>query len=174
VGREDGRYRIGFVIRPEFAEDPLTAVQFGALAGRISREALDGVPVAADLLDEHLGAIRGIAPGGVLAYGPNELYYTEPVSVEEAGVLGEWLVETGFFGEDRGASVLLGREDAAFRLQFVVDPPLADDPEVRAAFLEVGRLVAAGPLGGHPLEVHLCDGRFRTLFRERPAATPER
>jgi hypothetical protein len=165
--QEQGRYRLRFVISAEHAEDPLTAILFGMLGGQIARDVLGGRPIEVGLSDVHLKPIRVIPSSAKMVFGKGELYYTEPVTAAEAKAVGELLMQSGFFSDDKAASVHIGREDGAYQLKFVIDPTRGAAPEVKAAFLELSRVIAVEALGGRPVVLHLCDDHFRTLQRER-------
>ncbi|MET0851434.1 MAG: hypothetical protein ABW020_09925 [Candidatus Rokuibacteriota bacterium] len=75
----------------------------------------------------------------------------------------EALLEAEFFGDDRAASVHLGREHGAYQLRLLINPSLAAHSDVRQEFNELGAAIAAEALGGQAIVVHLCDDHFRTL-----------
>jgi hypothetical protein len=165
--QEQGRYRLRFVINSEYAEDPLTALEFGMLGSQIARDVLGGGPIEVGLSDVHLKPIREVPSSAMMMFGKGELYYTEPVTAAEAKAVGELLTQRGFFNFDKATSVYIGQEDGAYQLKFVIDPSRAADPEVKAVFLELSRGIDAEALGGRPVVLHLCDERFRTVQRER-------
>src|SRR5262245_38617646 len=161
--QEEGRYRLRFVVNSEHAEDPLTAIQFGVFGNQIASDVLGGRPIEVGLSDDHLNLIRIVPSSAMMAFGKGELYYTEPVTAAEANAVGEWLMKSEFFSDDKATSVQVGQEDGAYHLKFVIDPSLVADPKVKAAFRELSRGIAVEALGGRPVAWHLCDDHFRTL-----------
>lgn len=162
----EGRYELGFVIDPQYAEVPLWVMGFGELGDQISREILAGRPVAVILYDSMLDPIKLAPLTGVLLFGKNELYYSEPATAADAQAVGESLTTIGFFSDDSALSVHLAREDDTYQLKFVIDTSRALDPETQSAFREISRFVASDALGNQPLVLHLCDDSFRTVQRE--------
>jgi hypothetical protein len=162
-----GRYRLRFVIKSEHADDPITAIGFGVLGSQIARDVLGGRPIEVGLSDDHFNPIRVVPSSAMIGFGKSELYYTEPVTAAEAYAVGDLLMQSGFFSDDTATSVLIGQEDGAYQLKFVIDPSRGTDPEVKEGFLELSRGIAVKALGGRPVMLHLCDDHFRTLQRER-------
>jgi hypothetical protein len=162
-----GRYRLRLVISPEYVEDPFTAIQFGFVGKQIDRRVLAGRPVDVEFADEQLNLIKIVPPSAIMMFGKGELYYSEPVTAAEANKVGAWLWQSGYFSDDRGTSVHLSRKAGVFQLKFVINPSRQADPEVRAAFMDIGRGIAAEALDGHPTDMHLCDGNFTTLYSKR-------
>ena len=165
--QERGRFLLRFVIKSEHAEDPLTAIEFGMLGSQIARDVLGGKQIEVGLSDDHLNLIRVVPPSAMVVFGKNELYYTEPVTAGEANAVGELLMQSGYFSDDRARSVHVGHEDGAYQLKFVINPSRAADPQVKAAFRELSRGIGVEALGGRPVAWHLCDDHFRTLQSER-------
>jgi hypothetical protein len=166
--RDRDRYRLQFVIDPQYAERPLTIMQFGLLGGRIARDVLGGERLEVALADDRLNPIRTVPLTALLLFKQGELFYTEPVTAAEAQAVGELLVQTGYFDDDTGRTVALGGEDGAYQLKFVVDPARALEPEIVSAFRELSRLIVEGAaLGGRAVLYHLCDDEFRSLHSER-------
>jgi len=162
-----GIYRLRFVIEAVHANDLLPNVEFGVMGSEIAREVLGGQSIEVSLYDDHLQPIKIVPASTKLVFGKGELYFTDPISLDEAREVGEQLKLSELFGDDRGASVHFGREDGTYQLRFVINPSRAADPDVIDAFREMGRAIAAQALGGQPVVVHLCDNEFHTLRRER-------
>lgn len=165
--QESGRYRLRFVIKTDYAEDPLAAIQYGILGSRIGRDVLGGRPVEVGFLDSNLRQIKIVPLSALMEFGKGELYYSEPVTTAQARAVGELLKQSGFFGEESAVSVGLSQEDGAVQLKFVIDPSHQDDPEIRSGFRMLSLGITREALGGHPVVFHLCDDHFRTLFSER-------
>lgn len=166
LDHQGARYQLQFVIDPSFADSLSTVAQLGVIGGEISRQVLGGKPVDVLLSDNRWKLIKAVPPSGRLTFGSGEVYYTQPVTAEEARAVGNALLEIGL-GKDKGVSVHLGREQNTYQLRFVIDRSRVDDPEVARDFGLITRAVAAQALGGHTVMMHLCDGEFRVLKSER-------
>jgi hypothetical protein len=164
---EGGKYRLRFVISQEYAEDPITAIQFGIFGNQIARDALAGKPIEVEFADGQLNRIKTVPPSAIIEFGKCELYYSDPVTDAEANSVGNQLVKAGYFNDGRAASVHIARENDAFQLKFVINPSYKDNPQIKAAFIELSRGIASDALGGRPVVLHLCDGNFTILHSER-------
>jgi hypothetical protein len=165
--QEGGIYRLRFVFEAARANDLLPNITFGMMGSDIAREVLGGQSIQVALYDDQLQPIKTVPASAKLVFGKGELYFTDPITVDEAREVGKQLQMNEVFGDDRGASVHFGREDDTYQLRFVINPSRAADPEVIDAFKELGGVIAVQALGGQPVVVHLCDSEFRTLRRER-------
>lgn len=163
----DGLYELGFVIDPQYVEDPVTVMQFGTIGEEIAREILDGSPAIVVLYDEYFSLLRTVPLTSVAMFGKGELYYSEPVTPAEAQAVGEFLLQVEFFSNDEARSVSLSHENDAYQLKFVTDTSRVLDPEIKAGFRELSRWVATEALGNQALVFHLCDDHFRPVHSER-------
>jgi hypothetical protein len=100
--------------------------------------------------------------GMVLEFNHADLYYTTAVTREEAKQLGDYLLKQKFF-DGRHVSVQLTKEKQTFQVRFPVKADYLKDKsylaEIRAMDVELSKNV----FHGAPVEVHLCDGDFKTL-----------
>jgi hypothetical protein len=167
LGLVQGVYRLRFVINRAHADNPLVAIQFGAMGSGIAREALGGKPIEVGLVDPMLQPIKVVPATARLPFLRGELYYTDPITVDEATQVGEQLVKTETFRDDRDTSVHLSREEGAYQLRFVVDPSRASDSKTLDVFSELTGAIAKQALGGQPIVVHLCDDEFHSLTQRR-------
>ena len=165
--QEQGIYRLRFVIEPAHANDLLPNIEFGVMGSDIAREVLGGQSIEVALYNNQLQPIKTVPASTKLMFGKGELYFTDPIAIDEARQVGKQLQLNEVFADDRGASVHVGREDGTYQLRFVINPLRATDPEIVGAFRELGGVIAVQALGGQPVVVHLCDSEFRTLRRER-------
>jgi hypothetical protein len=174
LDRDQGLYRLRFVVNPTLVDGTLAEIEFGLMAHDIARDILGGQPIEVELCDEHLTPLKTVPLSAKLEFGKSEIYYTHPIVVDEARAVGEQFVEIGFFRDDRATSVHLSREESTYQLRFIVDPSRAGAVDTVAAFGKLAELLVEEALAGEPVVVHLCDKEFRTLNRERvepPAAT---
>lgn len=100
--------------------------------------------------------------GMVLEFNHADLYYTSTVTREEAKQLGDYLVKQKFF-DGRHVSVQLTKAGDTFQFRFPVKADYLKNKsylaEIRAMDVELSKNV----FHGAPVEVHLCDGDFKTL-----------
>ncbi len=165
LDRKDGHYQLQFVIDPAYRDDLFSLIVWGIMGNEISQKILGGKPTAVLLSDEHWKLMRAAPASAKLAFGKSELYYTDPVTADEAHRVGDQLLQ--FFGDDSAASVHLGREQGIYQLRFVVNAARVNEQDVFRAFVELTSDIATQSLGGQPVLMHLCDDRWRSLKSER-------
>lgn len=85
----------------------------------------------------------------------DEVYFSHPVTRDDASKLGHALQATGFF-RDLGATVRLAREHGIPVVSFVLDQGAWERADAAATFEEIGRRVAPAA-GGFPIEIQLVD-----------------
>jgi hypothetical protein len=172
LDRKDGRYQLQFVVGPAYTDDLFSLIVWGMMGTEISRNVLGGKPTTLLLSDDHWKLIKAAPASVKLTFGKSELYYTDPVTTDEARSVGDQLLQ--YFGNDSAVSVHLGREQGVYQLRFMVNPARMNEPGVLGAFVELTGAIAAQSLGGQPVLMHLCDERWRTLKSERvaPAVPP--
>jgi hypothetical protein len=101
--------------------------------------------------------------GDKLEFGKGELYYKAPVSKELANKLGNFLLESGFFGNENAVSVQLLKENDTYQFRMVVQEGKEKDESLTDVFKLFGSQISEAVLGGAKLEYHLCDKYFKTL-----------
>ena len=115
-----------------------------------------------------VGAIFAFAFGQVLLTGKpkvtvgakDSVYYSGTATKQEAMALGDALKTSGFF-TDKGASVVLSKEQGATNVVFLVQDGTWDKKEMVLAFEEIGRQVASS-VGGFPIQVRLANAAQET------------
>jgi hypothetical protein len=104
----------------------------------------------------HSSSREGISK---VAIGPaDDVYYTHSATREDAQALGQALRRTGFFN-GRGTSVMLSKGTSGTVISFVLNEGAWDHPMTVFSFEEIARRVA-NSVGGFPLQVRLCDGKW--------------
>jgi hypothetical protein len=167
LDRDQDRYRLQLVINPSYGDELLLLTNWSIMGRDISRNALGGKPVDVVLCDDQLKPIKTIPVSAKLTFGLGELYYTEPVTAEQAQAAGDLLRKVGFFGTQRTVTVHLDREQNVYQLRFVVNPSSVNSPEITKDFRILTQAVAAQALGGAPVMMDLCDEQLHTLRSER-------
>ena len=85
----------------------------------------------------------------------DEVYYSGSATKQDARSLGEALKSTGYF-RDRGVTVLLSKNEKDTVISFVVKDGVWNQPDMVAAFEEIGREIAPAA-GGFPIKVRLVN-----------------
>ena len=165
--KEGARYQLRLAVNPEVVENPLLALEIGLIAGAIAQNLLGGSPLEVTLVDEMLRPRKLVPLTARLEFGKSALLYTHPITINEARRVGKQLVATTVFAPDSPRLVHLAREEGIYQLRFAGDPARANESELVTAVRELGAVIATEALGGKPIVVHLCDGEFRTLHRQR-------
>jgi hypothetical protein len=166
LAKEQERYHVRFVVQPDRSDDLLSNIVLGSMGREIGQRILGGQAIEVALVDPHLQPLKTVAPSATVTFGASELYYTDPVTNDEARAVGEHFQKVGFFGNDRATSVHLGRDGGTYQLRFIVsDANTAADPGTMAAFSELTGTMAEKALGAQAVTMHLCDSEFRTLSR---------
>jgi hypothetical protein len=167
------QYRLHFIVNPARGDDFLGTVRLGIVGPEISRDVLGGKAVEVLLSDNHLRPIKVVPASATLMFGKAELYYTAPVTADEASKVGQLLLDTGFFRDDREATAFFGWEDGTYHLRFVVDSPSRmADRETLDDLSKLGSGIAVLALDGQPLVVHLSDETLRTWHRIHVESQP--
>ena len=87
--QEQGIYRLRFVIDPAHANDLLPNIEFGIMGSEIAREVLGGQSIEVALYDNQLQPIKTVPASTKLMFGKGELYFTDPIAIDEAREVGE-------------------------------------------------------------------------------------
>jgi len=170
LDRDDSAYRLQFVVNPSSADDLFSVMQFSMMGQDISHDILNGARLQVVLTDNQWKPIKTVPLSAKLKFGSGELFYTDPVSSDQARAAGQFLKEIGFFSDSKELSVQLGREQNLFQLRFIIDAAHIDDPSLAKDFRVITRALSVGALGGEPVMLHLCDSEFHTLRSERITA----
>jgi hypothetical protein len=170
LDRDDTTYHLRFVVNPAYADELLSVIEFSVMGHDISRDILNGARLQVVLTDDHWKPIKTPPSSAKLEFGAGELFYTEPVSSDQARATGQYLQKIGFFSKTKSTSVQLGREQNLFQLRFVIDPSHIDDRSITKNFRLITRSVSAEALGGEPVMLHLCDPELHDLRSERVTA----
>lgn len=101
--------------------------------------------------------------GDKLEFGKGEVYYKPPVTKELATKLGNFLLESGFFGNENVISVQLLQEGGVYQFKMVVQEGKEKDESLTEIFKLFGSQISESVLDGKNLEYHLCDKYFKTL-----------
>ncbi len=101
--------------------------------------------------------------GTHLKFEGSDLFYTNRVSEDEARKLGEYLVTTGFFQKDNPGTVQLTKEGSIYQLRMVTKKGSEEDLSLLQSTGMFAAYISQDVFNKAPVEVHLCDGRLKTL-----------
>lgn len=99
--------------------------------------------------------------GERLEFNQGEIYYKAPVLKEEVKLVGEALIDQGFF-DGRPKSIQLLKKDGLYQIRFVVRENFQFDDGILLSFKQISLLISNQALQGAPIEIHFCDSYFKT------------
>jgi len=105
----------------------------------------------------------------MLKFKKGELTITERVRKEEAERVGNFLVNDGFFSDDRVVSVQLDKKDSRYEMRFVVGAQAADNLLALAQFGICGQQISSEIFAGSPVDVLLTDSEWNPIKRVPPS-----
>lgn len=122
-----------------------------------------------DTEDESLGdfAMRkllGNDHGYKRSFKKGDLYYIKPVTKVQADSLGNFLVQSGFFNDDKKVSMQITYNSKAdkpvYELRAITAKEM--DDEIKNAFKLQALFISLRVFDGQPVDFHLCDDQFNT------------
>jgi hypothetical protein len=100
--------------------------------------------------------------GTRLEYKKGELYYTENAKKEDAEKLGSYLLERGFFYDDKRTSGQLDAKGDTVLFRFVIMDGFADKPEMIDLWKRTAADMSKQVFNNKPVNIHFCDKYFKT------------
>jgi len=102
--------------------------------------------------------------GDKLQYAKTEVYYTDKVEKNEAEKLGDYLVSSGFAG-DNEKSVQLSKNEESNHYEFrmVTTKKASESDTYQAIFKMFAEQLSDSVFNGNPVDFHVCDNTFKTL-----------
>lgn len=102
--------------------------------------------------------------GKKLQFGKTEVYYTSKVEKKDAKSLGNFLVSSGFAG-DNEKSVQLSKDDENGNYQFrmVTTKEAANSKSYETIFKLYAKQISDSVFNKQPVDFHICDNTFSTL-----------
>jgi len=160
------RYQVRFVVKESVVEKPSVVLGFQSIGNLVSGEVFAGASVEVHLCDKKLETIKTLGPfvglGHKVELDKGEVYYRSPVKKPEAEKLAKLLKKLGYFN-GIPKTVQLLRKGALTQLRFVVNTSKAKEPQIVAAFRDIGAQVKRTLLSEGKIEVHLCDIALNTV-----------
>jgi membrane associated rhomboid family serine protease len=140
---------------PRAWDDP-AFLMHARFIGAMAAPALGGPPINVAILTED-GVQEKVLPidSRVLKVGSQDvIWYSAEASLQDAQTLGQTLTANGFF-HDKGALVVLSKQNGSADVSVVVREGSWNDPKVVAAFQSLGGAISNAM--GQPVRMHLVD-----------------
>lgn len=100
--------------------------------------------------------------GTKLVFNDTEIYYTKNVTEAEARKLGNYMVSAGFSDGQR-KSFQLDKSGSTYQFRMVVIPEMQNNEQYLNTVKAVAAEISRDVFNNAPVEVHICDDRFKTL-----------
>lgn len=102
--------------------------------------------------------------GEKLQYAKTEVYYTDNIAKEEAEKLGEFLVSSGFAGEnEKSIQLSKNKENGHYQFRMVTTKEAAESKTYETIFKYYAIQISDSVFNKQPVEFHICDNVFKTL-----------
>lgn len=109
-----------------------------------------------------LGACSGY--GEKLQYAKTEVYYTDNITKKEAEKLGEFLVSSGFAGDnEKSIQLAKNEENGNYEFRMVTTKEAAESGTYETIFKYYAIQISDSVFNKHPVDFHICDNVFKTL-----------
>jgi hypothetical protein len=143
---------VSFVVQEGAWSRPEIAAEFEKIGLRIAPR-VGGFPMAVQLMNDRQEPMKKLTIGRVVSGAKDEIYYLGSSTEAQAQALAASLRAQGFL-TDRGASVLLSKDDGVTSIAFAVAEGSWEDESVQNYFGTLTRNVAAA-VGGAPVTLQL-------------------
>lgn len=102
--------------------------------------------------------------GEKLQYSKTDVYYTSKVDKAEAEKLGEYLLSSGFAG-DNEKSIQLSKNDenGNYEFRMVTTKEASESETYEAIFKLYAEQISDSVFNGKPVDFHICNNTFETL-----------
>lgn len=102
--------------------------------------------------------------GKKLEYNKTEVYYTSNVKKSEAEKLGEFLVSSGFAGENEKSVQLSKNEESGnYQFRMVTTEKAANSESYQTIFKMFAKQISDSVFNKKPVDFHVCNNTFETL-----------
>lgn len=102
--------------------------------------------------------------GKKLEYNKTEVYYTSNVKKSEAEKLGEFLVSSGFAGENEKSVQLSKNEESGnYQFRMVTTEEAANSESYQTIFKMFAKQISDSVFNKKPVDFHVCNNTFETL-----------
>ena len=102
--------------------------------------------------------------GEKLQYNKTEVYYTDNVEKTEAEKLGDFLISSGFAGENEKSVQLSKNEETGnYQFRMVTTEEAANSESYQTIFKMFARQISDSVFNKKPVDFHVCNNTFETL-----------
>ena len=102
--------------------------------------------------------------GKKLEYNKTEVYYTANIEKLEAEKLGEFLVSSGFAGENEKSVQLSKNEESGnYQFRMVTTEEAANSESYQTIFKMFAKQISDSVFNKKPVDFHVCNNTFETL-----------
>lgn len=102
--------------------------------------------------------------GEKLQYAKTEVYYTNEVNKKDAEKLGEFLVSSGFAGDnEKSVQLAKNKENGNYQFRMVTTKEAAESETYETIFKYYVIQISDSVFNKEPVEFHICDNVFKTL-----------
>ncbi|MFC4267392.1 hypothetical protein [Polaribacter marinivivus] len=102
--------------------------------------------------------------GEKLQYNKTEVYYTADIEKLEAEKLGEFLVSSGFAGENEKSVQLSKNEETGnYQFRMVTTVEAANSESYQTIFKMFAKQISDSVFNKKPVDFHVCNNTFETL-----------
>lgn len=102
--------------------------------------------------------------GKKLEYNKTEVYYTANIEKLEAEKLGEFLVSSGFAGENKKSVQLSKNEESGnYQFRMVTTEEAANSESYQTIFKMFAKQISDSVFNKKPVDFHVCNNTFETL-----------
>jgi hypothetical protein len=103
-------------------------------------------------------------PKKFLSLGASRIYYTDIITADEAGRLGEFLGQIGYISDKRSGDFRLDRDQKGYIVSIILSNRGAlKDPEYAKTMNIVAQGMSIGVFNRENARIWACDGKFRKL-----------
>lgn len=100
--------------------------------------------------------------GKRMIFNKSELFYTDSVTKDEALILGNYLVKSGFFSGER-KTVQVNKTGVVYSFRMVVKSGMENDERMVAVFKSFSLELSRNVFNGSMVDIHLCDTKLKTI-----------
>ena len=102
--------------------------------------------------------------GEKLQYNKTEVYYTDNVEKTEAEKLGDFLISSGFAGENEKSVQLSKNEETGnYQFRMVTTEEAANSESYQTIFKMFAKQISDSVFNKKPVDFHVCNNTFETL-----------
>jgi len=168
ITRENQIYQFRIVVSQDAVNDNAYNEALLVFINEISRNVFDGAMVEIHLCDSLMNTLkivhftRQTNYGEKLMINGSELFFQEPISRENAELLGKFLVSQKIFAAEK-VSAQIRYENQIYELHIVIKNGIETDENYAEFFTDLAKSVSDSVFRGNTVSIYLCDEFFKTV-----------